>query len=170
MCSDRLFVMLIGVLCVCIGACSDDAKKQADNESKQAETPTARYPHDGETSFTPYRPPSGSRYVNLGIDVIKPGTGAVVQKGNRISIHATGTLRDGTVFWTTRTPGRERPVDLVIDDGQVIDGWIQGMVGQRVGSRIQLKIPARLAYGANGRDKIPPNSDLDFDVEILEIR
>ena len=51
--------------------------------------------------------------------------------------------------------------------GGVIQGWDQGLVGQKIGSRVLLVIPSELAYGEEERDNIPANSTLIFVVDIL---
>jgi len=64
-----------------------------------------------------------------------------------------------------------RPFEFDLGKGSVIDGWDIALDGVRQGTKLQIKIPARLAYGnlgasANG---IPPNADLIFKVEILKV-
>ena len=50
----------------------------------------------------------------------------------------------------------------------MIEGWDKGLVGERLGSVVELTIPAEQAYGEAGNgDRIPPNSPLDFKVELL---
>ena len=69
---------------------------------------------------------------------------------------------DGPVFDESYTDDKPRSFSL---DG-VIEGWTKGLVGQRVGSRVVLAIPSDMAYGEQGNQGIPPDSDLIFVIDI----
>lgn len=105
---------------------------------------------------------SGLKYV----DVVE-GTGASPQAGERVTVHYTGTLEDGTKFDSSRDRGQ--PFSFKIGVGQVIKGWDEGVGSMKVGGRRQLVIPPDLGYGARGIGPIPPNSTLLFDVELLKV-
>lgn len=106
---------------------------------------------------------SGLQYVKL-VD----GDGAQPQKGQKVVVHYTGTLEDGTQFDSSRD--RNRPFDFTLGVGQVIKGWDEGVGLMRVGDRWKLIIPSELGYGARGAGGvIPPNATLIFDVELLRI-
>jgi peptidylprolyl isomerase len=106
---------------------------------------------------------SGLQYVD-----ITEGTGAMPQAGQRVTVHYTGTLEDGTKFDSSRDRGR--PFTFQIGVGQVIKGWDEGVSTMRVGGQRQLVIPAELGYGSRGAGGvIPPNATLIFDVELLRI-
>lgn len=96
------------------------------------------------------------------------GKGAEAVAGKAVTVHYTGTLKDGTKF--DSSVDRKEPFTFNLGAGQVIKGWEQGIVGMKVGGKRKLTIPADLAYGANAVGAIPANSTLLFDVELLEVK
>ncbi|WP_413574815.1 FKBP-type peptidyl-prolyl cis-trans isomerase [Bdellovibrio sp. HCB290] len=96
------------------------------------------------------------------------GTGEIASKGALVFIHYTGTLADGTVFDSSYTHGR--PFEFVVGSKKVIQGMSLGILGMKVGGKRKIQIPAVLAYGERPMGKIPPHSDLTFEVELLESR
>ncbi len=108
----------------------------------------------------PTKSPTGLVYETL-----KAGTGAEAKPGDTVTIHYTGTLTDGTKF--DSSVDRGKPFETVIGANQVIRGWDEGVPGMKVGERRKLTIPPELGYGAQDKGKIPPNSTLIFDVELL---
>ncbi|MBW4683601.1 MAG: FKBP-type peptidyl-prolyl cis-trans isomerase [Komarekiella atlantica HA4396-MV6] len=108
--------------------------------------------------------PSGLKYVEL-----KEGTGATPKTGQKVVVHYTGTLEDGTKFDSSRDRGQ--PFDFKIGVGQVIKGWDEGVGTMKVGGQRQLIIPPELGYGSRGAGGvIPPNATLLFDVELLDVK
>jgi peptidylprolyl isomerase len=76
------------------------------------------------------------------------GTGAAVQPGQTISVHYAGvTYADGKEFDSSWD--RSEPFSFAIGAGKVIQGWDKGLLGVKVGSRVQLDIPSEQAYGDN---------------------
>lgn len=96
------------------------------------------------------------------------GTGRVAAAGDKVSMHYTGTLDDGTVF-DSSIP-RKKALSFVLGTKAVIDGWDIGIAGMKVGGLRKLIIPAELAYGERGKGKIPANSRLTFTVELMAVR
>lgn len=101
------------------------------------------------------------------IDVIL-GEGKEAVKGALITVQYRGFLADGTQFDSSYDKGRA--FQCVIGTGRVIKGWDQGMMGMKVGGKRNLFVPAHLAYGEREiGNKIPANSDLSFEIELLEV-
>jgi FKBP-type peptidyl-prolyl cis-trans isomerase FkpA len=133
--------------------------------ARQANAATAKVANSPPTPIgQPAKSPSGLVYETL-----KEGTGPSAQSGQTVTIHYTGTLTDGQVFDSSRE-GNKPPFTVVIGTGRVIPGWDEGVPGMKVGERRKLTIPPELAYGAQGQGKIPPNSTLIFDVDLLDIK
>jgi FKBP-type peptidyl-prolyl cis-trans isomerase FkpA len=108
------------------------------------------------------------RDQQMGMVTLTPGTGAMAKAGDRVSVHYVGTLTDGTKFDSSRD--RDQPFQFTLGQGQVIKGWDEGVAGMKVGEKRKLTIPPPMAYGAQGRPpKIPANSTLVFEVELLSI-
>ena len=84
-------------------------------------------------------------------------------------MHYTGTLVDGTKF--DSSVDRGQPYEFRIGTGGVIKGWDEGVMTMKVGGKRKLIVPASLGYGASGSPpKIPPNSPLIFEIELLGVR
>jgi FKBP-type peptidyl-prolyl cis-trans isomerase len=107
--------------------------------------------------------PSGLKY-----QVLKQGTGTVSPKAtDTVNVHYHGTLLDGTVFDSSVERGQ--PISFPLNG--VIAGWTEGLQLMKVGDKFKFEIPPNLAYGAaSPSPKIPPNSTLVFEVELLGIK
>jgi FKBP-type peptidyl-prolyl cis-trans isomerase FkpA len=97
---------------------------------------------------------------------IKVGAGATAMKGQTVTVHYTGWFTNGKKF--DSSVDRKEPFQFTLLSG-VIQGWIDGVQGMKVGGKRQLKIPPQLGYGAKDYGPIPGNSTLIFDVELLSI-
>lgn len=104
---------------------------------------------------------SGLKYFDL-----KVGDGAMPKATDRVEVHYTGWLMDGTKFDSSVDRGKPSTFGL----NGVIKGWTEGLGSMKVGGKRTLIIPPDLAYGAAGRPSIPANSTLVFDVELLGIK
>ena len=97
--------------------------------------------------------------------IIEEGEGETPSAEDQVKVHYTGELISGEVFDSSRERGE--PVTFGLN--QVIPGWTEGLQLMPEGSRAKLYIPAELAYGPGGNQRIGPNETLVFDVELLEI-
>jgi len=148
-----LSLSLISVICT-TGCTKCSSKSGGDGEAKVA---------TGQVAGTPVIDTS-----DLKIETLKPGSGAVAQKGKKVTVHYVGKLENGTEFDSSEK--RKTPFTFVLGAGQVIVGWDKGVEGMKVGERRRLKIPSSLGYGSQGVGKtIPPNSNLVFEVELIQV-
>ncbi|MGK5092279.1 FKBP-type peptidyl-prolyl cis-trans isomerase [Deltaproteobacteria bacterium TL4] len=102
----------------------------------------------------------------LEVYIEKYGRGEKLEKGSKVKVHYEGWLaKDYKLFDSSRQ--KKRPFEFVLGEDQVIKGWDEALEGIPVGTKMQIKIPAALAYGAQSTGEIPPNSDLIFKIEVL---
>jgi FKBP-type peptidyl-prolyl cis-trans isomerase FkpA len=107
------------------------------------------------------RSASGLVYVPL-----SEGQGEMPDPRDRVLVHYHGTLRDGTVFDSSRD--RDMPVPFALNE--VIPCWTEGVAKMRVGGTAKLLCPSDIAYGDGGiPGSIPGGAALLFEVELLEI-
>jgi peptidylprolyl isomerase len=103
--------------------------------------------------------------TKLNVTTLIQGTGPAVQAGQTISVNYVGvSYKTGEEFDSSWKSGQ--PASFQIGTGKVIKGWDQGLVGVKVGSRVQLDIPADLAYGDNPTGG-QPSGPLRFVVDVL---
>ena len=112
--------------------------------------------------------PSGLKY-----DDTKVGTGIEAKPGKTVFVHYTGWLdengKKGAKFDSSLDRGK--PFSFSLGAGMVIKGWDEGVAGMKIGGKRTLMIPASLGYGARGAGSaIPPNANLIFDVELLDVK
>jgi hypothetical protein len=105
--------------------------------------------------------------TELKVAVLKSGTGAEVTSNSNVFVNYTGVLWDtGAVFDSSWTKGAVATFNVA----EVVPGFSQALIGQKVGSQIVVVIPPDLAYGATGAgSSVPPNATLVFVVDILGI-
>lgn len=116
---------------------------------------------------------SGNSLSELKTTDIVVGTGAQAAKGSTVTVHYTGWIykngRRGKKFDSSLDASQ--PFTFKLGAGEVIEGWDRGIEGMRVGGKRELIIPPNLAYGEVGAPPtIPPNSTLDFEVQLLEVQ
>jgi peptidyl-prolyl cis-trans isomerase A (cyclophilin A) len=107
---------------------------------------------------------SGLRYK-----MIQKGDGKRAEAGKTVAVHYEGSLENGKVFDSSYP--RKKPIEFRLGQGQVIEGWDEGIALLQVGDKARFVIPSDLAYGASGAGGvIPPNATLIFDVELMEVK
>jgi FKBP-type peptidyl-prolyl cis-trans isomerase FkpA len=148
---NRLHLTTACLAILLLGACSS-------GENTAAPAPTVLAEGSATTTAS-----------GLIIEELAVGSGTAAEAGNRVSVHYTGWLTDGTQFDSSLD--RNQPFEFRLGAGQVIRGWDEGVAGMQVGGKRKLTIPPQLGYGARGAGGvIPPNAVLVFEVELLEVR
>lgn len=104
--------------------------------------------------------PSGLQYKNT-----QEGTGAMPDGNDKVTVHYHGTLIDGTIFDSSVQRGTPASFGL----NQVIPGWTEGLQYMKEGGKTTFYIPSELAYGSRSQNKIPGNSALIFEVELIKV-
>jgi len=145
---------------ICLLGCSKPTETAAE---KPAATPAAGGQADSAPKSEMKTTPSGLKY-----QVMKQGTGTASPKAtDTVKVHYHGTLLNGTVFDSSVERGE--PISFPLN--AVIPGWTEGLQLMKVGDKFKFEIPPNLAYGPNSPSpKIPPNSTLVFEVELLGIQ
>jgi FKBP-type peptidyl-prolyl cis-trans isomerase FkpA len=94
------------------------------------------------------------------------GSGAKPANGQKVTVHYTGYLTDGTKF--DSSVDRGEPFSFSLGMGQVIKGWDEGIAMLSPGAKAKLIIPSSIGYGGRNMGTIPPFSTLIFDVELIK--
>ena len=126
---------------------------------------TRKNDEDGKAFLAANAKKAGVETTESGLQykIIEPGSDKHPGPQDTVKVTYEGRLLDGTVFDKTLAD----PVTFPLD--HVIAGWTEGLQLIGEGGKIQLYIPADLAYGQNGNQGIGPNSTLIFDVETIEV-
>lgn len=108
--------------------------------------------------------------LNSGIKIyhLSHGKGNSSAKvGDGVEVHYQGYYADGRIFDSSLDRGR--PIRFQLGSGQVISGWEEIVATMKQGDIVTAYIPYYKAYGETGRGKIPPSTDLYFDMELVAI-
>jgi FKBP-type peptidyl-prolyl cis-trans isomerase FkpA len=101
----------------------------------------------------------------LMIRTVEGGSGPVITAADAVLIEYEGRLLDGEVFDSSAAHGGPQAVA----PGQTIPGFSEALTRMRKGGRYLVRIPSELAYGEADQPGIPPNSDLEFDVHVVDV-
>lgn len=109
----------------------------------------------------------GAKVTGSGLIIteVEAGTGAQPTRKQRVRVHYTGRLRDGSIFDSSVQRGQ--PAEFPLSG--VIPCWSEGVSMIKVGGKAKLVCPADIAYGDKGVPGIPPGAALTFDVELIAI-
>jgi FKBP-type peptidyl-prolyl cis-trans isomerase len=105
--------------------------------------------------------------MTIDVTTLRPGKGKPVEKGDKVTIHYVGKFLNGKQFDSSRD--RNSPLEFTIGAGELVPGFDKGVGGMRKGELRRVKIPPKAAYGADPSNGIPPNSVLEFEIELLTI-
>lgn len=151
---------LPALLLLSLTACGTAPQKKAGPPPASSSAATGQPAPDSSGKVTL---PSGLQYRVLASG---PAGGRSPTYNDSVQVHYRGTLDDGTVFDSSYDRGEP----TIFGVGQVIPGWTQALQLMKPGDKWMLHIPSNIAYGSRGAGaKIPPNTDLNFQVELLRI-
>ena len=172
-------VLLAALTALALGltACGDDdegGESSGTNASPAPAQTQAEEPKEAEISTnTEAKPevgkPEGEPPSELVKEDIVVGTGPAAKKGDELTVDYVGvTFSYGDQFDASWDSGQ--PFTFTLGQGQVIQGWDEGVRGMKAGGRRKLTIPAEMAYGAQGSPPaIPPNEPLVFVIDLRKI-
>jgi len=144
----------------------EDIEKDAKQAAQKDEAAIKKYIATNKLGTQVKKTASGLYYV-----ITKKGTGPNAKSGQTVSMNYEGSLLDGTKFDSNLDPAFKHvePFKFPLGQGRVIKGWDEGIAMLNKGAKAKLLIPSRLAYGSRAAgEKIPANSVLVFDVEMIE--
>jgi len=182
--SERIFTLSLAILfgftavattvAVIVSVVSaNNAQKKADAAAAKNKTSQSTT-NKCTTSCLAGKPLSGFTPTNnvssLQITDTKVGTGAVAKSTSTVSVIYTGAVASTGIVFQSSLDNGPQPVSIPLTG--VIPGWQKGITGMKVGGTRRLLIPAAEAYGANPPQGsgIPPNSNLVFDVTLLQVK
>jgi len=143
-------------------------QKMQEAMMKKAQEASEKNLKEGDEWLAKNKSKPGVKTTDSGVqyEVVKEGTGATPTDDNLVKVHYTGTLINGEKFDSSKD--RNEPAEFPVKG--VIPGWTEALKLMKAGGQYKLAIPAKLAYGAQGRPGIPANSVLLFEVELLEVK
>jgi FKBP-type peptidyl-prolyl cis-trans isomerase FkpA len=162
----KLFNFLLASVCaLSLGACKAESKAPLTTQEASVKVASTQ----GKQTMT-------TKITELQKIDTQVGTGREAEPGFNVTVHYTGWLYDaaaeghkGKKFDSSLD--RKQPFVFFLGGGQVIQGWDEGFAGMKIGGKRTLVIPSEMGYGGRGAGgAIPPNADLIFDVELLDVK
>lgn len=151
----KLFILALALTALQVSA--QDKNKGGDTKSQaKAKSVKVKKPQTVKTT-------SGLEYT-----ITEKGDGKKPEIGDKVVVHYTGKLTNDTVFDSSKLHGGD-PFTFKLGAGQVIKGWDEAFQLLHVGDKATIKFGPELGYGDRAMGKIPANSTLIFDVELLDI-
>lgn len=142
----------------------EQKEKRTEYENAEKNEPSLIQQYLTQNNITIAPTESGLYYLET-----KAGTGVSPVAGQKVKVHYTGTLLDGTKF--DSSVDRKEPFEFVLGQGQVIRGWDEGIAMMKKGGKAKLVIPSKLGYGNRAAGgTIKAFSTLVFEVELLDIK
>ncbi|SFD72972.1 FKBP-type peptidyl-prolyl cis-trans isomerase [Massilia yuzhufengensis] len=172
----RRTILAALMLAAAAASAQDTASKPSTQPApEQQAVPQATAPQTAPPQAEPVVPAAPTPQVEIVDRVV--GKGREASLGSNVTVHYTGWFHKplapkqrGRKFDSSLDAGRT-PLEFQLGAGRVIKGWEQGVAGMKVGGKRTLVIPSALAYGKRGAGSdIPPDADLIFDVELLNVK
>ncbi|MCB9224546.1 MAG: FKBP-type peptidyl-prolyl cis-trans isomerase [Crocinitomicaceae bacterium] len=113
---------------------------------------------------------AGAKQTESGLvyKMTKEGTGASPVSGDKIELHYTGYLGDGTKFESSYDRGM--PFIFVFKEQPILPAWEEALLMMKEGGEMKIVLPPWLGFGAQGKGAIPPNSTLEFDLVLQGVK
>jgi len=180
--SVRSFLLLFAF--VALAACGGDSADGGDTGAEPEPEPTAApqtataAPIEGvitdlrEVTFAPELEVDLDamevQESGLYIQQLKSGSGPAASVGDEMGIEYTVWFPNGSKLDSSHDHNPPAPLPMILGSTSLIDGWVEGVTGMRLGEQRRLVLPYDLAYGAAGRSGVPPYTPLVFVVELAE--
>ncbi len=171
---NRILIVSLLALAAVAAGCGSSSKAPGvqlapSSGATEVSVPTTPKPPPALAKKPAVTVPTGPAPAKLVTKDLVVGTGKTVKAGQTVTVNYVGVLyKNGKEFDSSWKNGQ--PATFPLTQGGVIQGWVDGIPGMKVGGRRELIIPAGLAYGKKGSGTtIPPNSPLVFVVDLLSV-
>ena len=142
---------------------------QEDSTNEVTEQMAETAVEEAVESVAPGQTPGPDGYITtasgLKYKVLRKGDGRSPKATDIVKVNYEGKLLNGTIFDSSYQRGE--PIEFPLN--RVIPGWTEGLQLMQEGAEYEFLIPSNLAYGPQGAGPIPPNSDLIFTVELIQV-